>query len=618
MVSKKVRRIAAALASTAAAATLLAACGSGSSSSTSTTSSGTTKVSGGTVNFAEAPGATPNYIFPLSSGAYFSVTNLSQFQALMYRPLYWFGQGTTPVINYNLSLANPPVFSNNDKTVTVTLKNYKWSNGEAVSARDVVFWMNMLKANKADWAAYVPGAFPDNVVSYQATSPNTVVFNLNASYNPTWFTYNELSQITPMPMAWDVTAAGQAAPSETSTTAPDLTTTGAQAVYKFLDGQAKNTSTYATSPIWSVVDGPWKLQSFTSQGKAVFVPNPTYGGPVKPTISKFVELPFTTDSAEFNVLRSGSGVDYGYIPVADLGQKSLLTSSGFTFNPWILFSFNYWVVNFNNPTVGPIIDQAYVRQAIQHLVDQPQWISSFLKGYGVPSYGPVPIVPANSFADQKERNNPYPFSVSAATDLLKSHGWTINANGTDTCSSPGTGANQCGKGIAQGAQLTFNLEYASGVQATSQMMAALKSAAAQAGITINLSSAPFDQVIGSATPCTATQAACKWQMENWGGGWVYSPDFYPTGGELFQTGAGANFGSYSDPQADSLIQATHTAPASQTQSALNAYQDYMVESLPVIFQPNADYQLSEVRSTLHGVQQNAYGNLNPEDWYYTK
>ena len=618
MVSKKVRRIAAALASTAAAATLLAACGSGSSSSTSTTSSGATKVSGGTVNFAEGPGATPNYIFPLSSGAYFSVTNLSQFQALMYRPLYWFGKGTTPVINNQLSLANPPVFSNNNKTVTITLKNYKWSNGETVSARDVVFWMNMLKANKANWAAYVPGAFPDNVVSYQATSPTTVVFNLNASYNPTWFTYNELSQITPMPMAWDVTAAGQAAPSETSTTAPDLTTAGAQAVYTYLNAQAKDTATYTTSPIWSVVDGPWKLQSFTSQGKAVFVPNPTYSGPVKPTISKFVELPFTTDSAEFNVLRSGSGLQYGYIPVADLSQKSALTSSGFTFNPWILFSFNYWVVNFNNPTVGPIIDQAYVRQALQHVVDQPQWISTFLKGYGVPSYGPVPIVPANSFADQTERANPYPYSVSAATGLLKSHGWTINANGTDTCSNPGTAANQCGKGIASGAQLTFNLQYASGVQATTQMMDAFKSAAAQAGITINLTTAPFDQVIGNAVTCTASQAACKWQMQNWGGGWVYSPDFYPTGGELFQTGAGANFGNYTDPTADSLIQATHTAPASQTQSALDAYQNYIVKSLPVVFQPNADYQLSEVSSTLHGVQQNAFGYLTPEAWYFTK
>jgi peptide/nickel transport system substrate-binding protein len=36
--------------------------------------------------------------------------------------------------------------------VTITLKHYAWSDGEIVSARDVGFWINMLKANKVDWA----------------------------------------------------------------------------------------------------------------------------------------------------------------------------------------------------------------------------------------------------------------------------------------------------------------------------------------------------------------------------------------------------------------------------------------------------------------------------------
>ena len=619
MVSKNIRRIATALASTAATATLLAACGTSSSTSTTSPSAGgTTKVSGGVVNFAEAPNATPNYIFPLTSGAYFSSANLGEFQQMMYRPLYFFGLGTNATINYPLSIANPPVFSNNNQTVTITLKNYVWSNGEQVTSRDVMFWMNMIKANKADWAAYVPGAFPDNIVSYSAPNATTVVFNLDKGYNPTWFTYNELSQITPMPMAWDVTAAGQSAPSATSTTAPDMTTAGATAVYTYLDSLSKNISTYTTNPLWSVVDGPWKLSSFSSQGKAVFVPNPTYSGPIKPTISQFVELPFTTDTAEYNVLRTGQGIDYGYIPTADAAQKGLLASTGYTFNPWILFSFNYWVINFNNPTVGPIFKQPYVRQALQNLINQPQWIASFLKGYGVPSYGPVPILPANTFADATSRSNPYPYSVSAATDLLKSHGWTISTTGSDTCTSPGTGSNQCGAGIAQGAQLNLNLEYASGAQATTQEMDAFKSAAALAGITINVSSSTFNTVIGDAAVCTSTQASCKWEMENWAGGWVYAPDFYPTGGELYQTGAGANYGSYSDPTADGLIAATHTASAASSQSALNAYQDYMIKNLPVLFQPNADYELSEIRTTLKGVQQNAYNELLPEEWYYTK
>uniref|UniRef100_UPI0023F14034 ABC transporter substrate-binding protein n=1 Tax=Ferrimicrobium acidiphilum TaxID=121039 RepID=UPI0023F14034 len=147
----------------------------------------------------------------------------------MYRPLYFYGKGNKAEIDYNLSIGNPPVYSNNDKTVTVTLKHYEWSNGTPVTARDVIFWMNLLKANKTSYGAYVPGAFPDNVVSYSAPNPSTVVFQLNRSYNPTWFTYNELSQITPLPIAWDRTSLSQPAPSPNAQNLPDTTTAGAQA-----------------------------------------------------------------------------------------------------------------------------------------------------------------------------------------------------------------------------------------------------------------------------------------------------------------------------------------------------------------------------------------------------
>jgi hypothetical protein len=39
-------------------------------------------------------------------------------------------------------------------------------------------------------------------------NPSTVVLKLDAAYSQQWFTYNQLGQITPMPMAWNVTAAG--------------------------------------------------------------------------------------------------------------------------------------------------------------------------------------------------------------------------------------------------------------------------------------------------------------------------------------------------------------------------------------------------------------------------
>ncbi len=613
------RRSAAIIGTTAAAAMLLAACGSSSttnSTSGSGTSSTATKVKGGTAYFAEAPGASPNYIFPLTPSANFSVDNTSQFQILMYRPLYFFGVGNKAEINPSLSVANPPVYSNNNKTVTITLKKYKWSDGETLTSRDVIFWMNLLKANKTAWAAYVPGDFPDNVVSYSAPNASTVVFQLNKSYSPTWFTYNELSQITPLPMAWDRTSLSQPAPSPTAPNLPDTTTAGAQAVYKFLNGQASDLSTYATSPIWSVVDGPWKLSSFTTAGKAVFVPNPSYTGPVKPSLSQFVELPFSQAQSEFNVLRAGnSAITYGYLPVTDLSQKPYVESIGYKVEPWIDLGFTYWVENYNNPTYGPVFQQLYFRQALQHLVDQPAWIKTFLKGYAVPSYSPVPLAPSNPFADANSKTNPYPYSVSAAKNLLTSHGWKM-VNGVMTCESPGTSATQCGKGVTKGLALNLNLQYASGNAFATQEMDAYQSAAKQAGINISLSSATFNTVITNAVPCKPTQASCKWEMENWVGGWVYSPDYYPTGGELFGAGSGANYGSYSSAEANKLIAATHTS--SSPQAALNAYQNFMVQQLPVIYQPSPDYAISLISNKLGGVTQNPYLNLTPETWYFTK
>ena len=220
------------------AAVLLAACSSSPSNSAGNTSSGT-KIKGGTVTWAEPPSAVPNYIFPFMSLAFFSVTNLSQFQQLMYRPLYWFGNNGTASIQPSLSLAQNPVYSDNNQTVVIKLKNYKWSNGEAVNATDVMFWMNMMHAEKANWAAYAPGTIPDNIKSITINSPTELTFQMTGSYNPFWLTYNQFSQITPMPVAWDITATGGAPGSGgCSSAAYGTADTACAAVYTFLSKQS--------------------------------------------------------------------------------------------------------------------------------------------------------------------------------------------------------------------------------------------------------------------------------------------------------------------------------------------------------------------------------------------
>ncbi len=599
----------------------LAACtGTSSSQSPSGQSSVTgAPVNGGTVTVAEPPAVTPNWIWPMASLAYFSVENSVNLQQPMYRPLYWFGgNNLNPTVDYGLSVADPPQYASDGKSITITMKPYKWSNGEAVNADDVIFWMNMVKAEKANWAAYVPGQFPDNITNVTKVNDTTVKFTLDKKYSTDWFTYNELSQITPMPMAWDVTSLGAAAGSGGCT--KDMAK--CKAVYDFLISQSKDQKSYATSKIWGVVDGPWRLGSYNSAGNYSLVPNKSYSGSPKPRLDQVKFLPFTTDSAEYNVLRAGGTLDFGYIPSQDLPQRpsnSAVPSSnplgaGYYLSPGYTWSVNYFALNFNNPDFGPVFKQTYVRQALQSTLNQPLVVDKAQRGYGYANFSPVPVKPPNKWlSPAAQQGSPFPFDVNKAKSLLTSHGWT-EQGGVMTCTSPGSGSNQCGAGIAKGTKLSVKFTYASGTQSLDQQMQQYKSDASKAGIQFNLKQAPFNSVIGEAVPCKPNQAACSWQIANWGGGWLYAPDFLPTGEALFATGAGSNSGSYSDPKMDQLITATNTQSGT---TPLYQYEDYTMQQLPVIFQPNT-YTVYAISSHVGGVVLNPLGALNAEFWYRTK
>ncbi len=593
---------------------------------TAPTSPGGAKQVGGTVYFTEGPSAQPNYIFPMTSAQVCGTTNISQLNAMLYRPLYWYGNDYRPTIDYDYSIGRPPSFSHNDQTVTVKLNPWRWSDGETVSSRDVAFWINLYKADPAkNYCGYVPGYFPDNVTSVQTPDPQTVVLHLNRAYNPEWFTYNELSQIYPLPLAWDRTALSQPAPKSDNGHLRDATKAGAEAVYTFLDAQSKALGTWASSPLWSVVDGPFRLQSFTSTAQVTMVPNPDYSGSPKPTISRFVELPFTSDAAIFNDVRSAGpqSVTIANLPAPYAPQIPTVEAEGYSDNQAASYSFNYFPFNLHNPKVGPIFRQLYFRQAFQHLIDQQGWIDAFLHHSAIPTYGPLPVSPASPLVSANTSTNPFPFSTSAAAQLLSSHGWKVVPGGTTSCQHPGTGATDCGAGISAGEGISFNIDYQSGVAAVESEMNDLTAQAKRVGININLTTHPFATVIGTAIACQPSQPTCKWEVENWGAGWIYGPDYLPTGESLYGAGAVANYGSYSDPRATQLIDATITGPAGQERQALAAYAQYMEQQVPVVFGPTSigTYQADAgtiVAKNLGGYAANALGFMTPENWYFTK
>ena len=638
------RRKTAALAAGAMLIALVAAADS------TATPSHVTKIPGGTAYFAESAQGTPNYIFPFMGVQFFSVTNIAQFQQLMFRPLYWFGTGEQPTLNPSLSLASNPVYGTNGTEVTMKLKPYKFSNGEKVTAQDIVFWFNIDKVERFNWAAYTPGTMPDDLTSVTAPNTTTVVLKTTGSVNALWYTYNELSQITPFPMAWDVAATGQKAGSQlcgtssfakvtvkvvTAKSGRSIEPTSAAAkscaaVYTYLskesgfdpaDPKAPNNSltTYATNPLWQVVDGPWRLSSFDGNGNVTMVPNTSYSGPVKPTLAKFVELPFTSASAEFNALVGGK-LTVGYLPIVDVtspavsptqpGSNNPRVAGNFNLAPWYSWGINYFPINYssagNSGQAGAIFKQLYFREAMQLLVDQPLYLDKIFKNYAVPTYGPVPVLPKNIFATSVEQQNPYTYDPSKATALLTAHGWKVAPNGTSTCET----ASLCG--VPAGTPLSFTLQYVNNSPTEQELMTAEKAAWSQAGINVTLTTGSFDTVIGTAIPCAGS--SCTWEMENWGGGWVFSPDYYPSGEFLFQTGAGSNNGGYSDPTADRLIKETNFGDAS-----LSAYENYLAKTLPVVWQPNPAAHILEIQKSLAGATPlNPLLAINPENWYFTK
>ena len=82
-----------------------------------------------------------------------------------------------------------------------------------------------------------------------------------------------------------------------------------------------------------------------------------------------------------------------------------------------------------------------------------------------------------------------------------------------------------------------------------------------------------------------------------GGGWVFAPDYLPTGETLFRCGAPANSGGYCDKTNEALISKTLTSGNLQD---LYRWQDYLATRLPVMWQPNSVTALTEIAERSQG------------------
>jgi peptide/nickel transport system substrate-binding protein len=563
---------------------------------------------GGTVTFALQPTDAFTWMLPLENGANEEPWTLGIDESF-WLPLYFEGEGSAPVINYAQSLAYPPVYSDGGRTITIKLRHYMWSDGVPVTTRDIEFFFNLYKVGEPKIGTYVQGEFPGNITSIDYVNASTFVLHLNRVYSQQWYTNNQLVNIVPMPQrAWDRESAQGRIGNF------DLTTAGATKVFNFLYDQSETLSTYASNPLWQVVDGPFKITSYDSvNSRTELTANAAYSGPNKPRLAHVIVEGFPSNAAEVDALRSGE-VDYGYIPYSDYGLVGYFKSHGFTVAPWAPDYEQSVEIGFTSPVYGPLVGQLYIRQALQHLVDEELYLKTTLDGIGQLTYGPVPNIPNSPYVSPAERHDPYPYSISAARSLLVAHGWRQGSNGIMVCKRPGTASDECGARIAAGRSLTLLMNFTiTDLVELSSQAEAFQTAARSAGIDIDLaplSATTMYSVDGVCPPgpCNFALALYPLWFTNYG-----DLQILPTLDQQFGEG---NFwgGGYYSPTAQKLIEA---ARDNSGMSYIYALEDYIASDEAAIWWPTGDNQISVVSDNLHGWQpQQPFGDPVFSGWYF--
>ncbi|NUW34519.1 hypothetical protein HTZ77_24215 [Nonomuraea sp. SMC257] len=565
---------------------------------------------GGTATVALTPGLSPNYIYPYPpAAANGTVIARGQLWRSLYRPS---GEGDQ-VADAELSLAEPPVYSPDRKTVTITMKDYKWSNGKPVTADDVVFSLALLKAalaeSLANWSFYTPGQFPDGV-SAEATAPDTLTLKLRTAYNPSYL-LSMLTLLYVLPSTeWNIAATG----------GPHLDykqPKNARAIYRYLTKESESQATFAGNPLWQVVNGPYRLKSFDpTTGSFSLARNESYSGPGESRLDQIDFKAFTSAAAVLNQFKAGN-LTVGTLDSSFAAQIGALKAEGYNvYGAPAPARLDALVINFAN-TVGnfdKVIAQPYVRKALQRLIDQQGYIASrgVYNGAASPNYSTAgtgsPYPPA--FGDQP----PYPYDPAVAEKLLADNGWKVVPNGSTTCERPGTGPGLCGAGIPRGQTISFTLASASSPAFVGARDVAFASAAKKLGIEVKVVTKSLNYMYANYGNTFAPATRNEWAMQDYGA--LYLAAGYPSSNTVFNTEGSFNLGSYRNAEVDKLIGAS-TFGADE--KSLSAEVTALARDLPVLFLP-APHTLVVWKDTLSGPQSsfNALTSFlyTPELWYF--
>ena len=164
--------------------------------------------------------------------------------------------------------------------------------------------------------------------------------------------------------------------------------------------------------------------------------------------------------------------------------------------------------------------------------------------------------------------------------------------------------------------LAITVLYGSGIPSLQTQVDTEVSEWRSLGIDATENAKPFNEVVGDCVSSSSSWSVCLW-----GAGWIFAPDYYPSGESLFVPGASFNIGAYSNPALTAAVKRTTFGTAT-----LAEYSQITAQQLPVLFQPNgtigyAGSGIGEVIKTLKssdgaGFTPNSLTNFMPEYYHF--
>jgi peptide/nickel transport system substrate-binding protein len=490
------------------------------------------------------------------------------------------------------ALAESWQISEDKLKITFTLRqNLKWSDGQPLTADDVVFTYNQLYLNEQ-----IPTSARDilKVGKSQALPTVRKLNNLQVEFT------------IPEPFA------------------PFLSNTGLSILPAHIlkekvekrdrDGNLLFLSTWniGTPPQEIIVNGPYKLESYATSQRIVFTKNPYYwqkdkAGNQLPYIEKIVwEIVESTDTSLLQ-FRSGSLDSIGVSPEYFSLLKKEEQRGNFTiYNGGAAYGMTFMAFNLNQgkrdgkPLVNPIkskwFNNVNFRRAIIYGIDRQRMVDNIYRGLGEVQHSPISV--QSPFYDSNIKG--YEYNPKLARELLLKEGFKYDDEGNLL--------------DAENNQVRFTLLTNAGNKIRESLGSQIKQDLSKIGITVDFTPIAFNLLVNKLDNSLDWEAhiiGFTGGNEPHGGSTLWNPD---ANLHLFnqkpQAGSdkieGRKVADWEQKIGDLYIEGARELDEEKRKQIYAETQKIAVEYLPLIYLVNP-YSLGAVRNRIQGVEYSALG-----------